>query len=71
VGYVGHIGEGEVFREFWLGDPKVRDHWKDLDIVGKITLKWTLVRQGSMGRIGFDWLRIGSIVSTVINLRVP
>jgi hypothetical protein len=30
-------GMGEVFRGFWLGSPKVRVHWKDLGISGRIT----------------------------------
>jgi hypothetical protein len=53
-------GRGEVFTGFWLGGPKVRDHWEDRNIGGRITLSWTLSRQGSMGRTGFRWLRIGS-----------
>jgi hypothetical protein len=36
-----------------------RDHREDLGIGGRITLSWTVGRQGSMGRIGFGWLRIG------------
>jgi hypothetical protein len=35
---------GEVFTGFWLGWPKVRDHWEDLDVGGRITLSWTLGR---------------------------
>jgi hypothetical protein len=31
-------GRGEVFTEFWLGDPKVRDHWEYLGVGGRITL---------------------------------
>jgi len=31
-------GRGEVFTGFWLGGPKVRDHWEDLGIGGRITL---------------------------------
>jgi hypothetical protein len=27
-------GRGEVFTEFWLGGPKVRDHWEDLGLGG-------------------------------------
>jgi hypothetical protein len=55
-----HAWGGEVFTVFWLGGPKVRDHWEDLDVGGRITLRRTLRRQGSMGRTGFGWLGIGS-----------
>jgi hypothetical protein len=51
-------GRGEVFKGFWLGGPKVRDHWEDLGVNGSITLRWT--RWGSMWRTGFGWLMIGS-----------
>jgi hypothetical protein len=44
VGHVACMGRGEVFREFWLEGPKVRDHREDLGIDGKITLRWTLGR---------------------------
>jgi hypothetical protein len=30
-------GRGKVFRGFWLGGPKVRDHWEDLGVGGRIT----------------------------------
>jgi hypothetical protein len=33
---------------------------EDLGVCGRITLNWTLGRQGSMGRIGLYWLGIGS-----------
>jgi hypothetical protein len=49
-----------VLNGFWLRDPKARDHWEDLGVGGRITLRWTFGRQGSMGRTGFGWLRIGS-----------
>jgi len=32
-----HGGGEEVFTGFWLGDPKVRDHWEDLGVGGRIT----------------------------------
>jgi hypothetical protein len=35
---------GQVFTGFWLGGPKVRDHWEDLGIGGSIILRWTLGR---------------------------
>jgi hypothetical protein len=58
AGHVARMGRGEVFTGFWLGGPKVRDHWEDLGVGWRITLRWTLVRQGSMGRNVFGWLRI-------------
>jgi hypothetical protein len=42
-------GRGEVFTGFWLGVPKVRDHWEDLGIGGRITLRWTFWRYEWMG----------------------
>jgi len=53
-------GRGEVFTGFWLEGPKRRNHWEDLGVGGRITLRLTLGRQGSMERNGFGWLRIGS-----------
>jgi hypothetical protein len=41
-GHVARRGRGEVFTGFWLGGPKRRDHWEDLGIGEKITLRWTL-----------------------------
>jgi hypothetical protein len=53
-------GRGEVFTGFWLGGPKVRDHWEDLGVGGRITLRWSIERYRSMGKTGFSWLRIES-----------
>jgi hypothetical protein len=39
AGHVAHIGKGEVFTGFWLGGLKVRDHWADLGVGGRITLR--------------------------------
>jgi hypothetical protein len=44
AGHVVHMGEGRVFTGFLLGGPKVRDHWEDLGIGGRITLRWALGR---------------------------
>jgi hypothetical protein len=37
-------GRGDVFTGFWLGNPKARDQWEDLGVVGRITLRWILGR---------------------------
>jgi hypothetical protein len=34
-----HVRRGEVFTGLWLGGPKVRDHWEDLGVGGRITLR--------------------------------
>jgi hypothetical protein len=52
------MGEGRDVYRVSLGGPKVRDNWEDLGIGGRMTLRWILERDGSMGRTGFGWLRI-------------
>jgi hypothetical protein len=44
AGHVSRMGEGRGVYRFWLGSPKVRDHWEDLGVGGMITLRWTLGR---------------------------
>jgi len=44
AGHAARMGRGEVFTGFQLGDPKARDHWEDLGVGRKITLRWTLGR---------------------------
>jgi hypothetical protein len=43
TGHVTRMG-GEVFTVFWLGDPKVRDHWENLDVGERMTLSQPLGR---------------------------
>jgi hypothetical protein len=64
-----------VFTGFWLGGPKVRDHWEDLGVGGRITLRWTW---GRLGVDGANWIQLAqdrvqwrAFVNTVMNLRVP
>jgi hypothetical protein len=38
AGHVARMGRREMFTGFWLGIPKVRDHWEDLDVCDRITL---------------------------------
>jgi len=43
--WAGHVARmGEVFTGFWLRGRNVRDHWEDLGVGGRITLRWTLGR---------------------------
>jgi hypothetical protein len=42
--HVARMGRREVFTGFWMGGPKARDHWEDLGVGGRITLRWTVGR---------------------------
>jgi hypothetical protein len=44
AGHVARMGRGEVFTGFWLGSPKVINHWGDRGVGEKITLSWILGR---------------------------
>jgi hypothetical protein len=44
AGHVARMGRGVVFTGFWFGGLKVRDHWEDLGVGWRITLRWTLGR---------------------------
>jgi hypothetical protein len=44
AGHVARMERGEVLTGFCLGGPKARDHWEDLGVCGRITLKWALGR---------------------------
>jgi hypothetical protein len=44
AGHVARMRMGEVLTGFWFGGPKLRDHWEDLGVGGRITLRWTLGR---------------------------
>jgi hypothetical protein len=42
---------GEVFTGFWLVSPKVRDHYVDLGVGGRITCRWTLGDRDQWGEL--------------------
>jgi hypothetical protein len=74
AGHVARMGEGRGVTGFWLRGPKVRGHWEDLGVGGRITLSWTLreIRIDGANWIQLDQDRVQwwAFVSTVMNLRV-
>jgi hypothetical protein len=42
VGHVARMGRGKVSIGFWLRGPRVRDHWEDLGVIGRVTIRRTL-----------------------------
>jgi len=38
-GHVAHVGEREVYTEFWWGNPKEREHLEDPEVDGRIILR--------------------------------
>ena len=55
-----------------VGKPKGRDHFEDVDLDGRMILKWVLKKQDGRGCTGFIWLRVGTggaVLNTVMNLR--
>jgi hypothetical protein len=44
AGHVTRMGEGRGVYRVLVGSPKVRGHWKDLGVGGRITLSWILGR---------------------------
>jgi hypothetical protein len=68
-------GRGDVFTGFWMGGPKVRDHWEGLGVGRRITLKMVLRETGIDGsnwiKLAQDRIQWRACVNTVMNLRVP
>jgi hypothetical protein len=55
AGHVARMRRGEVLTGFWLGRQKVRDHWEDLGVGGRITFKMNLRgtdRWGELDSVG-------------------
>jgi hypothetical protein len=58
--YFTHGGGERLLQGSDWEAEKIRAQWEDLDVGGLITLRWILLRYGSIGRIRFGWIRVGS-----------
>ena len=50
--------KGKVYRRFWWGNLKERDHWGDQDVDGSIILRWIFRKWEGVVGTGRGWLRI-------------
>jgi hypothetical protein len=44
-----------MHTEFWSGNLRVKDNFGDVDIDGRIVLRWDLKK---IGREGMDWIHV-------------
>jgi len=60
-------------KRFWLGGPKVRDHWEDLGVGGRITmdLRGIGVCEANWIQLAQDRVQWRGFVRTGMNLLVP
>jgi len=55
AGHGARMGEGRGVYRVLVGGPKVRNHWEDLGVGGRITLRWTF---RELGIDGANWIRL-------------
>jgi hypothetical protein len=54
------MGNEGVYRGFWWGNLRERDHLKDPDINGRLILRWIFRKWDKGTWTGLIWLRIGT-----------
>jgi len=54
-------GIGKMHTGFWQGDLRERDHWKNVDVDGRILLKCIFKKYDGEALTGLLWLMIGRL----------
>ena len=57
---MARMGTGEVHTGFWWGDPREEHHLDDLDLDGRIILRYIFRVWDGEAWTGLIWLRIGT-----------
>jgi hypothetical protein len=61
--WAGHVAlwrKGEVLTMCWWGNQREGDYWGDLDVGGRIILRWIFRKWEGVVGTGWSWLRIGT-----------
>jgi hypothetical protein len=62
IGWVGHVtrmGESRMYKGFWWGNLRERDHLEDAGVDGRIILSWVFKKWDVGTWTGSIWLGIG------------
>ena len=59
-GHVARMEEGRVVHKVLVGKPEGKNHWGELDVDGRIILRWILRKWEGVVGTGWSWLRIGT-----------
>ena len=59
AGHVARMGEGRGVYRVLVGKPEGKSHWGDLDVDGRIILRWIFGKWEGV-ETGWSWLRIGT-----------
>ena len=55
------MGVGRGVHRVLVGKPEGKGHWGDLDVDGRIIIRWTFRKWEGVVWIGWSWLRIGTV----------
>ena len=50
----------EAYTDFWWGNLRERENWRDPDVDGKIILSWIFRKWDVVVGTGWSWLKIGT-----------
>jgi hypothetical protein len=59
---------GGMHLGFWLESQNERDIYEDLDVCGRIIIKWIFKRQND---VVMDWDQRRALLNTVLNSGIP
>jgi len=60
TGHVARMGKVEVYRGFWWGNLRERNHLEETGVDGTIILRWVFRKLDVGVWTGSCWLRIGT-----------